>query len=148
MIHDLRTYGVSRADREPLIEFMVSALEASGCRIISRPDPTRAPFVLTFESPERERMGIVAYAFLATRTLTKNRPIDERSFQVKYGPKVLPNEHKLWIDTNGIYTTLLLGIDPKEGFVVSADPAVHNPTKFFIRIEFKDEHAEAIKSAG
>ena len=50
------------------------------------------------------------------------------------------------IDTNGVYTTLLLGIDPDEGFFVAADPAAHNPTKFFIRIEFNDEHARAIRS--
>ena len=47
-----------------------------------------------------------------------------------------------------MFTTLLIGIDPKEGFCISADPVVHSPTKFFIRLEFKDEHAEAVKSKG
>ena len=32
-----------------------------------------------------------------------------------------------------------------EGFSVSADPEAYNPTKLFIRVEFKDEHAEAIR---
>jgi hypothetical protein len=96
-------------------------------------------------------MGIVAYAFLATRTPTRNRPDDERSFQIKYGSKQVhpdDNGHALWQDPLGLLTTLLIGIDPQEGFFVAADPEAHNPTKFFIRLEFKDEHAEAILRGG
>ncbi|MGC3984405.1 MAG: hypothetical protein QM777_06555 [Pseudorhodoferax sp.] len=52
------------------------------------------------------------------------------------------------MDPFGVYTTLLVGIDPKDGFFVAADPAAHNPTKFFIRLEFKDQHAEEILSKG
>lgn len=76
-----------------------------------------------------------------------NRPEDERSFQVKYGPddKKL---HELWQDPLGIFTTLLIGIDPREGFFVAADPQLHNPTRFFIRMEFKEQHATAIKRDG
>jgi len=124
---------------------MVDSLQAVGCRILFTSDTTQAPFVLTFETPSGERIGIVAYAFLATRTPTKNRPSDERSFQIKYGKKQSDNVHKLWIDPLGLYTTLLIGIDPQERFFVAADPAMHNPTKFFIRLEFKDEHADQIK---
>jgi hypothetical protein len=110
-----------------------------------------APFVVTFETASGERLGIVAYAFLATRTPTKNRPADERSFQVKYGSKEdyqHVNSHKIWQDPFGLFTTLFVGISPDEGFFVSADPEMHNPTKFFIRIEFKDEHADEILGKG
>lgn len=131
MLSGLTTYTVSRAARQPLIDFMVSALQSAGCRILSRSDAGRAPFVITFKTASGEHMGIVAYAFLATRTPTKNRPIDERSFQIKYGSKVPDAVYELWTDPHGVYTTLLIGIDPKEGFFVAADPAAHNPTKFF-----------------
>jgi hypothetical protein len=146
-IPPLRRYGVQRSSRQPLVAFMVDALRANGCRIIYASDPSEAPFVITFESNTGERIGIVAYAFLATRTPTKNRPKDERSFQIKYGPedKAL---HELWQDPLGLYTTLLVGIDPDEGFFVAADPEVHNPTRFFIRLEFKDSHVTAIKRSG
>ncbi|WP_294190091.1 hypothetical protein [uncultured Sphingomonas sp.] len=143
----IRTYGVQAAARQPLVTFMVDSLKAAGCRIIHEPDPSSAPFVITFETQAGERMGVVAYAFLATRTPTKNRPDDERSFQIKYGPDD-KSLHELWQDPLGIYTTLLIGIDPEEGFFVAADPEVHNPTRFFIRLEFKDRHAEAIKKEG
>jgi hypothetical protein len=147
VILGLRRYPVQPAARRPLVRFMVDALRRQGCRILHEPDPGQAPFVITFETPTGERMGIVAYAFLATRTPTRKRPADERSFQIKYGPDD-KGLHELWQDPLGLYTTLLLGIDPDDGFFVAADPEVHNPTRFFIRLEFKDRHADAIRRDG
>jgi hypothetical protein len=151
MIPGLRTYSVSSNARRPLVEFMTGALTAAGCTIIHSSPPDRAPFVVVFETPTNERMGVVAYAFLATRTPTKNRPSDEQSFQIKYGSKssyVDNNSHDLWQDPMGMFTTLLIGINPELEICVSADPILHTPTKFFIRLEFKDEHAKSIRDRG
>lgn len=151
MIPSLRTYGVSATKRAPLLEFMQGALTEAGCKILHRSSPDRAPFVITFETPGGERMGVIAYAFLANRTPTNNRPPDERSFQIKYGAKADyydDNLHELWQDPMGMFTTLLIGIDPVRGYCVSADPILHSPTKFFIRMEFKDEHAEEVLNRG
>jgi hypothetical protein len=151
MISSPRTYTVSRSARAPLLAFILEALKRQGCTIIHCPEPDTAPFLITFELPTGERMGVVVYAFLATRTETKNRPKDERSFQVKYGSKAKyhdDNSHVIWRDPLGLFTTIFLGISPDENFFVAADPAMHNPTKFFIRIEFKDHHADQIKKAG
>ncbi len=135
--------GVSSRDKAPLVAFMVRALRDSGCRMLFVSDPSEAPFRLTFETPDGERMGIVAYAFLANQRLTKNRPSDEHRFQVKYGKKD-GRLHELWQDPYGLYTTLFVGINPKAGFFVAADPVLHSPTKFFISIEFKDVHMKEI----
>src|SRR6266567_4090743 len=70
MIPDLRTYSINAKAREPLVRFMTGALEGAGCKIIHSTPLERAPFVIAFETPTGERMGIVAYAFLATRTPT------------------------------------------------------------------------------
>jgi hypothetical protein len=148
MFGGLRTYRVLRADREPLVRFMREALEAHGCRILYASEPDRAPFVITFETLTGERMGVVAYAVLATRTPTRNRPDDERSFQVKYGSKLENNLHEIFQDPLGLFTTVFLGISPDEGYFVAVDPEVHNPTKFFIRIEFKDKNVDEIKRDG
>ncbi len=137
MILGLRTYPVQRAARQPLLDFMLDGLRSAGCRILFASEANRAPFVITFDTVAGVRMGIVAYAFLATRTPTKNRPTDERSFQIKYGNLDdfrNANSHELWQDPLGLFTTLLIGIDTKEGFFVAADPEMHNPTKFFIRL--------------
>src|SRR4051812_23443893 len=103
MSKSLRVYSVQASARKPLVDFMVESLRIAGCRLLFSSDPRYAPFVLTFETMSGERMGVVAYAFLATRTPTKNRPADERSFQIKYGKKERDNLHHLWIDPLGLY---------------------------------------------
>jgi hypothetical protein len=70
MTSGLRSYDVSAAARRPLVDFMLNALKGQGCPIISAPTPDRAPFVFTFETKARERLGVVAYAFRAKRTPT------------------------------------------------------------------------------
>lgn len=142
-----RTYTVSARDREPLIAFLVEGLEEAGCRILYRPAPDQAPFRITFETPVGERMGVVAYAFLANSRPTRNRPADEHRFQLKYG-KDEKVEHELWQDPYGLYTTILLGINPEAGFFVAADPVLHSPTKFFISVEFKDDNVQEIVQHG
>lgn len=130
---------------------MLAGLADVGCRLLYNSPPDRAPFVVTFEAPNGERHGVVAYAFLANKTPTKGRPPDERSFQIKYGSKGdygSENLHPIWQDPMALFTTVFVGIDVEERFFVAADPERHNPTKFFIRLEFKDSHAEEIQRLG
>lgn len=148
MLHQLRTYSVHASARKPLVDFMLDSLRAAGCRILFNSDTRQAPFVITFETASGERMGIVAYAFLATRTPTKNRPKDERSFQIKYGKKEKDNLHELWVDPLGIYATLLLGINVEDEFFVSLDPLMHNPTEVPLALRLSDKRVEKIKRSG
>lgn len=144
---DYQQFSVSEYHKRPLLEWIQSALLQSGCRILKLSEPSSAPFRVTFEAPDGERMGIIAYAFLANRKNTRNRPDDEHRFQVKYGPNT-DAMHELWQDPYGLYTTLFFGINPTEDFFVGADPVVHSPTRFYISIEFKDEHVDQIKDSG
>lgn len=137
------SYHVKPSDREPLIQFMVNALAIQGCRVIHKPAPGTAPFRITFETPQGERLGIVAYAFLANNKETRNRPKDEHRFQIKYGSD-FKSLHEIWHDPYGLYTTLLLGINPKDRFFVAADPVLRNPTRFSVSVEFKSNHVEQI----
>lgn len=142
-----RTYDVQPKDREPLIRWMKDALVACGCRIIRASASNQAPFRISFMLPNGERMGIVAYAFLANSKVTRNRPEDEHRFQVKYGSDS-KSEHEIWQDPFGLYTTLFVGINPDRGFFVGADPVVHSPTKFFISVEFNERRVEEIERDG
>lgn len=54
----------------------------------------------------------------------------------------------LWQDPFGLYTTLLVGINPEQGFFVGADPVLHSPTKLFISLEFKERNVEQILRDG
>lgn len=122
---------------------MVDALERQGCRIIFAPPPNVAPFRITFETPQGERMGIVVYSFLANDKEIKNRPLDEHRFQIKYGGD-LSGLHEIWQDPYGLYVTLLVGINPEKGFFVAADPVLRNPTRFSVSVEFKEERVQEI----
>ena len=122
---------------------MVDALEKQGCRIIFAPQPNVAPFRITFETPQGERMGIVAYSFLANNKEIKNRPRDEHRFQIKYGGD-LSGLHEIWQDPYGLYVTLLIGINPEKGFFVAADPVLRSPTRFSVSVEFKEDQAQEI----
>lgn len=144
---DYRVYPVSRRAKEPLLDFILEALKADGCRILHTSPADQAPFRVTFETSEGERLGIVAYAFFANAKVTKGRPADEHRFQVKYGPDD-KKPHHLWQDPYLLYTTLFLGIDPERGIFIGADPVLHNPTRFFISIEFKEHHVEEILRQG
>jgi len=145
-----RTYRVQRNARERLVRFMVDALQRADCRVLRHSEPSQAPFCITFEAPDGERLGVVAYAFNANQRETKNRPEDEHRFQVKYGSERREGRelHELWQDPYELYTTLLIGINTEEGFFVGADPVLHSPTRFFISIEYKEQHVQAIQDAG
>src|SRR5262249_24386068 len=77
-------------------------------------------------------------------------------FQIKYGSKqvvetdsgIAPRRHSLWQDPYGLYTTMLVGINPEKQFFVSADPVLHSPTKFFVSLEFKEADARQILDRG
>ena len=98
---------------------------------------------MTFETPKGERIGVVAYAFLANNKVIKKRPKDEHRFQIKYGGD-LSGLHDIWQDPYGLYVTLLVGINPEMEFFVAADPVLRNPTRFSVSVEFKDREANAI----
>jgi hypothetical protein len=90
----------------------------------------------------------VAYAFLANSRVTKNRPPDEHRFQIKYSGKRDGELHEIWQDPWELYTTLFLGINVEEGFWVAADPVLHDPTRFFISLEFKQADADRVLVKG
>lgn len=119
-LSDFRPFRVSARDRGPLLTYLQDALERCGCTLLRVSPPNEAPFRLTFEAPDGERMGILAYAFLANARATRNRPCDEHRFQLKYGSKD-GQLHELWQDPFQLYTTLLFGINPERGVFVGAD---------------------------
>ena len=143
-----RRFSVSPRKKKPLLDFILTALEGAGCRIIQHTAPDTAPFKISFATPAGERLGVIAYAFFANSKLTKNRPKDEYRFQLKYGGKKDGKEHELWQDPYGLYTTILIGISPDGGFFIGADPVLHNPTKLFISLELKQAFVDEIQSKG
>lgn len=127
-----------RVNRGAIVQRIVDALERSGARVLSPPDPNSAPFEIGIETPEGERLELICYAFTANKYGQKNRPEDEHRFQVKYGSK-LYEYHELHLDPAPERVTLFfgVGIDEDDGIFVACDPTMHNPTRFCLSVEFK-----------
>jgi hypothetical protein len=144
---DYKKWGVQKASKARLLDFLIEGLKASGCTILWASDASHAPFFIVFENQLGERHGVLAYAFLANSKLTKNRPADEHRFQIKYGsdPKaILPLER----DPSQLITTIFVGIDLERGVMVGADPVLHDGTKMFISLEFKRANVEEVVRHG
>jgi hypothetical protein len=142
-----KSYSVSRSDKEPLLAFVLGALENRDCRIVHSSAANRAPFYIVFETPSGERQGILVYAFFANARVTTNRPHDEHRFQVKYGGN-LKGVLEVAVDPHELVTTLFLGIDLAEGVFVAADPLMNTPAPMSRSIEFKREHIDLIRQDG
>lgn len=138
-----KTYSVSRRHKQPLLDFILSSLSSCGCTVLHCSSTDEAPFRITFEAPDGERMGIIAYAFFANSKRTQNRPLDEHRFQVKYGVND-GQLHEIWRDPFDLYTTLFFGVHLERDIFVGADPSLHNPTRFFISIEFKEHNVSEV----
>lgn len=142
-----KTYSVRRQDKEPLLRFILRALEMRGCRVVSASEPTKAPFYVVFETPAGERCGVLAYAFYANTRPTRHRPSDEHRFQIKYGSQ-MKGILDVAIDPHSLITTVFLGIDPDRGVFVAADPLMHNPSPMSRSVEFKAGHVRLIAKDG
>ncbi|MCK0209886.1 hypothetical protein MWN33_17790 [Starkeya koreensis] len=142
-----KSYAVSRSDKEPLLAFLLRALEMRDCRIVHASEPNRAPFYIVFDTPSGERQGVLVYAFFANSNHIKNRPSDEHRFQIKYGGN-LKGILEVAVDPQNLVTTLFLGIDTAQGVFVAADPLMNTPAPMSRSIEFKRDHVDLIQSDG
>lgn len=111
------------------VERIVAAVEESGGAVLSRPDPTSAPYEMTVRTPQGEDIELVCYAFTASKSSQRGRPEDAHRFQIKYGSD-RPRYHRLSFDPSGRRVTLFFGVHHELKLFVAVDPAKHDPTWF------------------
>lgn len=128
-----RYSGLRRRD---IVDRIETALVECGAEIISRADPTTAPFEITIRTPDGKQVELVCYAFTANKYRQQGRPADEHRFQIKYGSD-FDRYHPIYLDRTGRKVTLMFGVHLELGLFVSVDPRVHNPTWFSSSVEFK-----------
>jgi hypothetical protein len=143
----MNRYPVNARDRAPLIDRIAQALEVSGAAILSRPDPSSAPFEFKIRTPQNETVDLVVYAFLANKYDQEGRPDDENRFQIKYGSD-FNSYHDIYIDPTRKKVTLMLGVHMERDLFIAVDPAMHNPTRFSVSVEFKDADLDATATSG
>lgn len=142
-----KTYSVRARDKEPLLDFIREALKSRGCTVRHVSAANRAPFHIVFDMPGGERLSVLAYAFFANSEPTRNRPLDEHRFQVKYGGN-LKGVLDVAVDQLGVTTTIFIGIDLERKLFVAGDPLMNNPSPMSRSIEFKAHHVDQILETG
>lgn len=146
-----KTYAIS-ASRQPVIDLLHRAIEASGGRVVScsYPDERVAPIFFGAENQEGHRYGLLTYPFTTTRRTTKNRPSAEHRFQIRYGDptRVRQEANPLGHDPAGVDVTLVLAVDPELGLIVGLDPTIYSELPMGVSGYYQDQHADAVGHSG
>lgn len=142
-----RPYRVSgRAD---LLEMLCQGIEASGGRVLYTSEHTRAPVILGVEDADQSRLALLCYLFRATGRQIRHRPQDEHRLQLRLGgERGWDGEHPLAFDPAGADVTLVLGLNPEEGYIIGLDPLIYSPMPLGISVAFKEREVERIKEEG
>ncbi|MCA0848105.1 hypothetical protein [Salipiger thiooxidans] len=141
------SYSVSKRSKQPLLDFILDALKDHGCTILRHSNAQSAPFFISYETPSGTRRSLLAYAFYANSKITTNRPEDEHRFQIKYGSD-LKTSLDIAIQPEAVITTIMLGINPEQGYFVAVDPLVNTPAPMSRSVEFKDRNVAHVLSEG
>ncbi len=136
-------FAVTPSSQAPLRGFVVGALRAQGAVLLHESPPDQAPYQASLELPTGERLGFVAYAFLAQETPKRGR----FAAPVGYGPR-RREPRRLWHDPTGLRVTLLCAIDPERGLFVGADPWLHEEPALPWTIEYGRAQVSRIQRAG
>lgn len=129
------------------VERILAAVEESGGSILSRPDPTSAPYEIKVRTGGGEDIELVCYAFTANKYAQQGRPADEHRFQIKYGSD-FTRYHPIYFDPRGRKVTLFFGVHQDIDLFIAVDPVMHDPTWFSSSVEFKTQDLDEATSTG
>ena len=107
--------------RRHIVAGIEQALGECGGEILSRADPTTAPFEFIVKTPTGAQRELVCYAFSASRYRRIGGPTDRHRFQIICGSRS-DRCHRLYFDPRGKKTTLLFGVHLEMDLFVGVDP--------------------------
>jgi hypothetical protein len=129
-----------------------SAVDRSGGRVVTSTGPSRGPLFLGIEDEDGRPFSLCVYAFTATRVRTRNRPLDEHRFQIRYGDvnkeEWRSEDHRVGFDPLGVDTTLVIGVHRDLDLMVAVDPLLYDPLPMGISVFFKDQEVDAMLEHG
>lgn len=135
--------------RSDLHAFLISAIGASGGRVLFSSSPDRAPVYLGVQLDTDERIGMLVYPFRMTRNTIRNRPSDEVRGQLRYGSESSwQREHPVGRDIAGIDVTMILGLDATEGVLIGLDATLWDPLPMGISFYAKASEIDRAKQTG
>ncbi|MPY93112.1 MAG: hypothetical protein GEV08_08605 [Acidimicrobiia bacterium] len=140
------------AERSQVVGVLERAVDASGGRVVysSFRHQRVAPIYIGAEDGEGRRYGMLVYPFTTTKRSTRNRPSDEHRAQIRFGDPVRGRDEKNLIarDVAGVDVTLVLAVDPEQGFIVGLDPLVYEDLPMGISVYYRDRHVAAAAGLG
>lgn len=144
-----RYEGVQRRQHHAFLE---DAIGRSGGRVLFTSGKDTAPLFLGVEDEHGQRIGICAYAFLANRRVTRNRPADEHRLQIRYGnindPAWRAAAHPVGFDPLGVDVTIVVGVQVEADLIIGLDPLTYTPLPVGISIFFKDAEIDEATRSG
>jgi hypothetical protein len=136
--------------KRPLVDWMIAAVEASGCTVLGVSDHTISPVHIGIRLPDDRRLGATVYAFRSKDLGTGGRPPDEYEIQVRLmGEEVWASwPHPVGFDPQGVESTAVMGIQLTANVGVALDPRLYDPLPMGNSVQFRDAHAQAAQQAG
>lgn len=130
--------------RSNIVDRIEHALREGGAQVLSRANPTTAPFEFTVKTPRGVQRELVCYAFTANAYRRAGR-IDGHRFQITY-ESGSDRCHRLYFDPRGEQITLMFGMHLEMGLFVGVDPRMHSPTWFPRSVEFRTSDLEVARA--
>ncbi len=134
----------------PIVQWLVDAVEASGCTVLGVSDHTVSPVHLGIKLPDGRRIGATVYAFRSKELGTGGRPSDEYEIQVRLMSETAWAEwdHPVGFDPQGVESTAVIGIQLTANVGVALDPRLYDPLPMGNSVQFRDAQAQAAQQSG
>lgn len=136
--------------KKPIVDWVVAAVEASGCTVLGLTAHTISPIHIGIKLPDGRRIGATVYAFKSKDLGTGGRSADEYEIQVR-----LMNEevweawpHPVGFDPQGVESTAVIGVQLAANIGVALDPRLYDPLPMGNSVQFRESHARAAEEAG
>jgi hypothetical protein len=108
--------------------FIQDSLRLARCEVLYLSDASKAPFMISYETPMTGRMGAVCYAAPLRSSRASKTTGSTHEFEVRSGPSD-EAQPEFWRDPSGVFTTVVVGIDVTRGLFVGVDPGMQDPSR-------------------
>lgn len=121
--------SASTSPTSPLLAFLCDTLVRSGCELLNVEGARNGRFRLAFEDSLLQRSGLVGRLF---RLEPHGKDADGARMNLR--PAASADDAPHGRDPFGLFTSVLLGVDPARGLFVAFDPARHFPEDGPLRV--------------
>ena len=135
--------SASTSPTSPLLAFLCDTLVRSGCELLNVEGARNGCFRLSFEDPHLHRSGIVGRLFRLEAHDT-----DGDGARMTLRPAASPDGAPHGRDSFGLFTSVLLGVEPSRDLFVAFDPARHFPEDEPLRVSINAAPLQRVLARG